>query len=254
MQKFALALRRSRAASLQQRRPAMHLAKPCIDIGLNTANAESMLAFWSDEIGLVYEGPLTVRRAVIQHRFECDGSIIKVNAYAAGVSAELRSGYRELIVAKSKIVARTHLHDPNGNAVCLWPAGDRGMFQIGVRMGVRDLSRHRTFFGEVLGLLEVQPSSSYSGSTCFSIGQSRLILEEDPSASVDAGFAGGGWRYITFQVFNVDEVHAGLLAKGAREAMAPKTLGRTARISMVLDPDGNWIEISQRASLVGSLE
>ena len=38
-----------------------------------------------------------------------------------------------------------------------------------------------------------------------------------------------------------------------REALAPVTLGTTARISMVRDPDGNWIELSQRASIVGSL-
>ena len=36
--------------------------------------------------------------------------------------------------------------------------------------------------------------------------------------------------------------------------MAPVTLGTTARISMVRDPDGNWIELSQRASITGSLE
>ena len=43
-------------------------------------------------------------------------------------------------------------------------------------------------------------------------------------------------------------------ARGGREALAPTTLGTTARISMVRDPDGNWIEISQRASITGSLE
>jgi lactoylglutathione lyase len=31
------------------------------------------------------------------------------------------------------------------------------------------------------------------------------------------------------------------------------TLGDTARISMIRDPDGNWIELSQRASIVGSI-
>jgi lactoylglutathione lyase len=36
--------------------------------------------------------------------------------------------------------------------------------------------------------------------------------------------------------------------------MPPTTLGTTARISMVRDPDGNWIELSQRASIVGTLE
>jgi hypothetical protein len=44
-----------------------------------------------------------------------------------------------------------------------------------------------------------------------------------------------------------------VLTSGGREALAPVTLGTTARISMVLDPDGNWIELSQRASIVGSL-
>jgi hypothetical protein len=43
-------------------------------------------------------------------------------------------------------------------------------------------------------------------------------------------------------------------ASGGREALAPTTLGTTARISMVRDPDGNFIELSQRASLTGSLE
>ena len=38
------------------------------------------------------------------------------------------------------------------------------------------------------------------------------------------------------------------------EALAPLTLGTTARISMVRDPDGNWIELSQRASITGSLD
>nr|QQZ50882.1 VOC family protein [Phenylobacterium glaciei] len=66
--------------------------------------------------------------------------------------------------------------------------------------------------------------------------------------------SGKGWRYITFQVFKVDEEHARILEQGGRQAMPPTTLGATARISMVRDPDGNWIEISQRASLVGTLE
>ena len=45
-----------------------------------------------------------------------------------------------------------------------------------------------------------------------------------------------------------------MLAHGGGEATAPVTLGTTARISMVKDPDGNWIELSQRASITGSLD
>ena len=64
---------------------------------------------------------------------------------------------------------------------------------------------------------------------------------------------GLGYRYITVQVWKVDEEHANFLARGGTEASAPRTLGTTARISFIKDPDENWIEVSQRASLTGDL-
>jgi lactoylglutathione lyase len=100
----------------------------------------------------------------------------------------------------------------------------------------------------------------------FRAGESLIFLDESPDAPPillssadlrsdrDAGLRGRGWRYITFQVFKVDAEHARVLAAGGREALAPLTLGATARISMVRDPDGNWIELSQRASITGSLD
>jgi lactoylglutathione lyase len=36
--------------------------------------------------------------------------------------------------------------------------------------------------------------------------------------------------------------------------MAPVKLGDVAHISFVRDPDGNWIEISQRKSITGTLD
>jgi lactoylglutathione lyase len=54
-------------------------------------------------------------------------------------------------------------------------------------------------------------------------------------------------------VWDVDAEHAGIIARGGAEGRAPLTLGSTARISFVRDPDGNWIEVSQRASLTGAL-
>ena len=41
--------------------------------------------------------------------------------------------------------------------------------------------------------------------------------------------------------------------RGVREAFAPIMLGKVARISMILDPDCNKIELSGRASTVGSV-
>jgi hypothetical protein len=36
--------------------------------------------------------------------------------------------------------------------------------------------------------------------------------------------------------------------------MEPMTLGTTVRYGFVLDPDGNWIELPQRATITGSLD
>ena len=135
-------------------------------------------------------------------------------------------------------------------------AGAKGSFgieRIGIRLGVRDVEAHRRFYTEALGLQQGEPAGA-NGAMTFLAGDTVLIVEAAPDAPHDAAFEGKGWRYITFQVFEVDREHAYVLAHGGREARAPVTLGTTARISMVRDPDGNWIELSQRASLTGSLE
>ena len=59
---------------------------------------------------------------------------------------------------------------------------------------------------------------------------------------------------MTFQVADVVSEHNYVLAHGGQEGMAPERLGDVAYISFVRDPDGNWIEISQRKSITGSLD
>ena len=66
-------------------------------------------------------------------------------------------------------------------------------------------------------------------------------------------YQGVGFRYITVQIFSCDEEHERILASGGTEGRAPRTIGTTTRYSFVRDPDGNWIEVSQRRELVGSL-
>jgi lactoylglutathione lyase len=63
-----------------------------------------------------------------------------------------------------------------------------------------------------------------------------------------------GYRYLTIQVYDVRAVHADVVARGGREGRPPVRLGEVAFISFVRDPDGNWLEISQRKSLTGSLD
>ena len=225
----------------------MQLAKPRVDIGLSTNHLGPMLAFWQGEAGVPFDHLLPIRPGHDQHRHDANGSVLKINHHADPLPETPPSGYRELIIAREGLSGPRSLSDPEGNRVSLVPPGHDGITQVGIRLAVRDLEAHRRFYREALELPEEAPGR-------FRAGETLIILEESPDAPADAEMRGPGWRYITFQVFKVDEEHAKVLARGGREALAPVTLGRTARISMVRDPDGNWIELSQRASIVGSLE
>jgi lactoylglutathione lyase len=224
----------------------MELAKPRIDIGLSTNDLAPMLTFWQGEAGIPFDHLLPIRHGQDQHRHDVNGSVLKINHHTEPLPANPPSGYRELVVARAGLAAPVPLADPEGNRVTLVPPGHDGVTQIGVRLTVRDLAAHRRFYGEALGLPEERLG-------VFRAGESLIFLGESADAPSDAEMRGPGWRYITFQVFKVDAEHARVLAAGGREALAPVTLGVTARISMVRDPDGNWIELSQRASIVGSL-
>ncbi|MFI4934595.1 MAG: VOC family protein [Caulobacterales bacterium] len=229
----------------------MNLAKSRIDFGLSTNNLAPMLAFWQGDVGLPFDHLLKIRRGQDQHRHDALGSVIKINHLADPLPAGPPTGYRELYVAHEGLAEPKPMTDPDGNRVTLVPPGWRGIGQIGVRLAVRDLAAHRRFYTEGLGLTE----EPWEGGAAFRGGESLLIVEESADAPAPGVRTGGkGWGYITFQIFKVDQEHAFVLAHGGGEAVAPVTLGTTARISMVTDPDGNRIELSQRASIVGSLE
>jgi catechol 2,3-dioxygenase-like lactoylglutathione lyase family enzyme len=227
----------------------MQLAKNVIDIGLSTNNLEPMLRFWQQDAGLRFDHVLPVRRGQKQYRLDARGSVIKLNHHAEPLPAAAPSGYRELMIAKQGLEKPRAMLDPDGNLVRLVPPEQDGVTQIAIRMGVRSLSEHRRFYGHVFGFAE-QP---WSGGLAFRLGDSLLLLEEDSAATVDPARHALGWRYITLQIADIDAVHDDLLRRGVREGLAPVTLGNVARISMILDPDGNWIELSRRASIVGSL-
>ena len=164
------------------------------------------------------------------------------------------SGYRELLIAREGVSQPVEHTDPEGNRVSLVPPGHFGIERIGIRLGVRDVEAHARFYRDAFGLAEITPRDLPAGARAFLAGDTVLIVTRAADAPDDAAFDGKGWRYITFQVFAVDREHTHALSHGAREGRAPVTMGTTARISMVRDPDGNWIELSQRASLTGSLE
>lgn len=228
----------------------MQLAKPRIDVGLFTNNLEPMLDFWQNTVGLPFDHVLPLGGGRRQHRHDLAGSVLKINHARDTLPDVPPSGYREVLIAKAGLTAPEPLTDPDGNHVTLVPEGYLGIARIGIRLGVRDIAAHRDFYGRVLELEEIPADTGIA----FRCGDSVILAEEAPDAPTDAAMDGPGWRYITVQVFKVDEEHAAILARGGVEGLAPRTLGETARISFIRDPDGNWIEMSQRASLTGSLD
>jgi catechol 2,3-dioxygenase-like lactoylglutathione lyase family enzyme len=227
----------------------MLLAKNFIDIGLSTNNLEPMLQFWQQDAGLRFDQVLPVRRGQKQYRHDAAGSVIKLNHHMEPLPDAAQSGYREVIIARKEVEKPHPMVDPDGNRVRLVPPGHDGVTQLAIAMGVRSLSEHRRFYGDLLGFAEQQ----WSGGSAFRLGDSLVLLKEDRAATVDPVRQARGWRYITLQIADIDAVHDDLRNRGVREGFAPITLGNVARISMILDPDGNWIELSRRASIVGSL-
>ena len=223
----------------------MRLAKPRIDVGLFTNNLEPMLAFWRDEAGLPFEEMLPMGGGLRQYRHGLNGSVLKINSARDPLPDATPSGYRELVIAREGLESPRTLADPDGNRVTLVPRGSGGVEGILVSMIVRDAAAFRSFYEEALELERAGDGIARCGDS--------LIRYEQGDAHDDARMQARGYRYTTIQVWDADAEHAGIVARGGREGRAPVTLGATARVSFVRDPDGNWIEISQRASLTGPL-
>ncbi len=225
----------------------MNLAKPRIDIGLFTDNLEPMLTFYQNEVGAAFDHALPLGKGQMQHRHDLAGSVLKINASRTPFDMTPATGYREILIARDELLGPKTMTDPDGNKVTLVPRGLFGIEQIGIRLKVRDVNAHRRFYALSLGL----PDVPEEGGDSFYCGESVIMVEHGDDAPADASLSGTGLRYITVQVFDSDMEYAGIVARGGGEGYPPRTLGEVARFGFVRDPDGNWIEISQRFSLVG---
>ena len=204
-----------------------------------------MLSFWQREVGLPFEETLPLGGGVRQHRHAMNGSVLKLNAARDPVNEAAPAGYRELWIAREGVREPTYLQDPDGNSVVLSPSPGK-VVGIGLHMRVSDVEAHRRFWSGAMQFEEVDEA-------VFLCGDSLLWLTQDASVGRSDALRALGFRYITVQVWDVDAEHAGIVQRGGTEGRPPVTLGSTARVSFVRDPDGNWIEISQRASLTGAV-
>ncbi len=224
----------------------MELTKPQIDIGLYTNQRQNQLDFWQKTVGLEFDHLGKLGGGVHQLRHHCNGSIIKVNHSRNPLAEDAPTGLAGLIIARDEIDKPRDMKDPDGNAVTLVPHGQDGVVNLALRLRVRNRNAARNFYCNALGFTDV-------GDGQLRCGESLIRLEEDPNAPIVAAIKGKGLRYLTLQIQDCDKVHAEVLSAGGREGRAPITLGDTVRYSFVRDPDGNWIELSERAALTGGL-
>jgi len=120
-------------------------------------------------------------------------------------------------------------------------------FDLVVHLEVSDLAVHERFWRDVLQL-------ESRGVHQFACGRTLIELTGTERPRRPGSWKARGWSYLTLQVRDCAREHQQAINRGAREAGPPKRMGDSAIISFIRDPDGNFIELSQKASLVGLLE
>lgn len=220
------------------------LVKPAVDVGLYTEQLDRGRAFWQDEVGLPYEELLKIGGGVHQHRLGLHGSVLKLNHTRAALPDE-PSGYVGLRLAADVDAPRSG-HDPDGLEVTLVPRGLEGVHAIEVTWRTASAERAGQFLVEALG-------AARQGHDRYALATTLIRLEEDPDQPRTGALRARGFRYLTLQIADVEAAYDRLTAMGVEGGSEPVRLGDTAYIAFVRDPDGNWIELSQRASLTGPL-
>ena len=222
----------------------MDLAKPHLDVGLYTDRFDAVRRFYEGDLALPYQELLKAGRGVHQHRFGLRGAVLKVNDSREPLE-EAVTAFRGLVVVDPDPPSPRHRTDPDGLDVVLVPVGHGGIRAVGVRWASTDPDR--------LGRLLADGFDAEGiGDGRWRIGETVVMVEHDPDVAVGP-LRARGFRYLTVQVRDVRGEHERLLALGWHEGTAPIRLGDVAMISFVRDPDGSWVEVSQRASLTGPL-
>lgn len=221
----------------------MRLAKPHLDLGMFTADLPAHKDLWEQQVGLRLDHQLPFDETWVQHRYDAHNSVIKVNHYQRPLPVSPPSGYVGLTIARAGTAQWTG-QTPEGQWVRVVAPGTDGVTRIGITVETPHPDRLMDFYLGVMQFDAVGPRVARCGDTL-------LWVSEGPGGSVTPEFIGRGYRYLTVQIFDADAELAGLLERGARLGQAAVNFGTVARYGFVLDPDGNWIEVSARTSLTG---
>lgn len=220
------------------------LARTGFDLGLFTNGLEAQLHFWQQEVGLAYDHLGKLGGGIHQHRHHLHGAVLKLNAARDPLPPLPPSGYLELHIVDGQRQAVRRLEDPDGNSVLLVPPHHGGTRSVDIMLGVRDVAAHTRFFGTMLGL----PSDA---SGAFLVGEARIRLQGGHEIARSADWRGPGFRYLTLQVTDARATVADVTAAGVELADPLRDLGALVRFAFIRDPDGNFIELSERTSYTG---
>ena len=125
---------------------------------------------------------------------------------------------------------------------------------IDIGIVVRDADAALAFYRDTLGFTDTGSMPMAGGGTMYRLlcGTTLVkIVAPDktlPAAAPPGGIIGGyGYRYWTMTVSNLDEVTDRCNSNGYKVAIAPREIRPGVRISMVEDPEGNWVEFLELA-------
>jgi lactoylglutathione lyase len=173
-----------------------------------------------------------------------NGSILKINHSRGALPEAPPSGIVGLQIARQVLAGPQALSDPDGNKVTLVPAGADGVQGIAILLRVNDPAAHDRFWTDAMQF-------ERAGDGRYRCGDSLVVIAERGKVERSKEWRGPGYRYMTVQVWDCLGEYDGILARGGASGGEPRVLGDTVRYAFVCDPDGNHIEISQRASLTG---
>jgi lactoylglutathione lyase len=225
----------------------MNLAKPHLDVGLFSNKRDEQLAFWQHTVGLPYDHLGKLGGGMQQHRHHMNGSILKMNHARDALPDLAPSGIVGLEIAREGLASPRPLADPDGNKVTLVPRGAGGVVGIAILLRVNDPAAHDRFWTQAMQYERVGDGRYRCGDSLIVLAEQGRVEHRGPN------WRGPGYRYTTVQVFDCVREYEGILARGGTSGGDVRVLGETVRYAFVCDPDGNHIEISQRASLTGPL-
>lgn len=221
----------------------LQFARPGFDIGLFTNQPESQLSFWQSRVGLVYDHLGKLGGGIHQHRHHLHGVVLKLNAARDPLPAMAPGGFRALRIAVDEPGAQS-LATPDGLPVDLVPKGDQGTWGTDVLMAVSNLATHVEFYRTACGLRVDEDGTVHHGPT-------RLRVAAIEPVARGPDWRGPGLRYLTLQVADARSALAQALAAGAEAADPLRDLGDLVRFCFIRDPDGNFLELSERTSFTG---